>query len=371
MSAYDRRVATGRHQIRSAERIDRLCAEAPDGRSLRLRALDEIRQIVPFDAHVWLLTDPRSAVGSDPLADVPCLGELPRLVKFKYLTEVNRWTTLAAGGSAASSLHLATAGDPSRSLVWREVQRPYGIVDVASVVFADRFGCWGFLDLWRSGEAAPFVPADIAYLREIAPRLTEALRAAQAATFNAPAVAQPRHLGPVVMLLDDDLRVVGQTDAARDWLHALLPQRDDQPAVPASVYNVAAQLLAEEQGVDGGRPLARVHLAEGFWITLRAARLAAADPGGHGTVAVTLEETSPVDRLDVFVRGHAFSPREVDVMHVLATGGDNRAMARRLSLTENTVQDHLKSIFAKTSSHSRTELVSKALGTRHGDPATP
>ena len=47
---------------------------------------------VPFDAYAWLLTDPQTSVGSSPLADVPCLPELPRLIRLKYLTEVNRWT---------------------------------------------------------------------------------------------------------------------------------------------------------------------------------------------------------------------------------------------------------------------------------------
>jgi hypothetical protein len=28
----------------------------------------------------------------DPLADVPCLAELPKLIRLKYSTELNRWT---------------------------------------------------------------------------------------------------------------------------------------------------------------------------------------------------------------------------------------------------------------------------------------
>jgi len=31
--------------------------------------------------------------------------------------------------------------------MWRDVLCRYGIADVASTVFADQFGCWGFLDL--------------------------------------------------------------------------------------------------------------------------------------------------------------------------------------------------------------------------------
>ena len=36
--------------------------------------------MVKFDAYAWLLTDPETEVGSAPLADVPCLPELPRLI---------------------------------------------------------------------------------------------------------------------------------------------------------------------------------------------------------------------------------------------------------------------------------------------------
>ena len=57
-----------------------------------MRLLDEIRRAVGFDAYAWVLTDPQTCVGSAPLADVPCLPELPALIRLKYLTTVNRWT---------------------------------------------------------------------------------------------------------------------------------------------------------------------------------------------------------------------------------------------------------------------------------------
>ena len=58
--------------------------------------LTEIGRVVPHEAYVWPLTDPETSVGTAPLADVPAplLAELPRLIHLKYLTEVNRWTTL-------------------------------------------------------------------------------------------------------------------------------------------------------------------------------------------------------------------------------------------------------------------------------------
>ncbi len=120
--------------------------------------LDEIRRAVRFDAFAWLLTDPETEVGSAPLADVPCLPELPRLIRLKYLTPVNRWTEL---GVPVARLLDSTNNQPERSLLWREMLHGYGVTDIASLVFRNRSGCWGFLDLWRIGGAG-FSDADAA-----------------------------------------------------------------------------------------------------------------------------------------------------------------------------------------------------------------
>ncbi len=356
-------VATDRQRTRCLERIDTLCAGEFDAKTLRVRVLDEISHIVAFDAYVWLLTDPSTAVGCAPLADVACLSELPRLIKFKYLSDVNRWTSLARTGPAARSLRQSTQGDPSRSLLWREVMSRYGIGDVASAVFSDRFGCWAFLDLWRDEAAGPFTDNDTAFLSELAPPLTEALRTCQATTFNEPAVSQRHALGPLVLLLDTDLNIVSQTAGTHEWLSILLPHEPERATIPSSVYNVAGQLLARESGVDAHDALARVHLAEGFWVTLRAARLAGADAAGEA-IAVTLEKCSPVERMELFVRSFALSPREGELMNLLATGGDTRDLAQHLNVSEHTVQDHLKSIFTKTGTRNRSTVLSRALGTR-------
>ncbi len=66
-----------------AERIDRVGHNCHDGRALRAAMLEEIGRNIAFDAYAWLLTDPETEVGSDPLADVPCLPELPKLIRLK------------------------------------------------------------------------------------------------------------------------------------------------------------------------------------------------------------------------------------------------------------------------------------------------
>src|SRR5215469_257959 len=100
------------------DQIVQLCGRGADARTLRLEVLAVLRRVIGFDAYVWLLTDPETSVGSAPLADVPCLPELPRLIRLKYLTTVNRWTTMI---TPVASLRQATRGDLASSLMWREL----------------------------------------------------------------------------------------------------------------------------------------------------------------------------------------------------------------------------------------------------------
>jgi len=215
--------------------------------------------------------------------------------------------------------------------------------------------------------SADLQPEGRQVLKSLAAPLATALRQCQARTFAGPAGVQRHDAGPVVLTLDEDLLIISRTAASQAWLDVLLPPEPAQRAIPASVYNVAAQLLAAEEGLDDHPAIARTHLAEGFWLTIRAARLAAdeatAHTGGAGIV-VTIEETSAADRRDVFSRAFGLTPRENELLALLAAGSDTRAMARQLALSELTVQDHLKSIFAKTGARDRVTLLSRALGSR-------
>jgi DNA-binding CsgD family transcriptional regulator len=348
------------------EAIGRSCRGGLHPRELRLEALAAIRRAVGFDAYAWLVTDPETAVGSSPLADVPCLSRLPQLIRLKYLTAVNRWTALPG---AVASLAQATGGDLSRSLIWRELLREYQVTDIASAVYQDRFGCWGFLDLWRAG-APPFSDEDLGFLAGIAGPVTAALRQGVAGTFtqeSTGAAGDQPPAGPVVLLLSPDLTVRAQTPQTQRYLRVLVPPEEGLAPVPAGAYNVAAQLLATEAGTDGHPPTARVHLAGGRWLTLRAARMSTGPPrtpdGGDSDIAVSIEPAAPGDRVAVFARACGLSRREAELLGHLVAGADTREVARHMFVSGNTVQDHLKSVFAKTATRSRRTLLARALGT--------
>lgn len=332
--------------------VERICATEPDDRVLRARVLEALRREVGADWYVWVLTDPGTTVGASPLAAIPDLRTLPDTIRARYLSRPHRWTALPDARAVRASASPAGA-DP-----WREVLRALGVADVLSVVLRDRHGCWAFLDLWRS--SGHFGDPEAALVSELVPVLTRGVRRTVAATFAARG-EDGAAVGPGVLVLSPDLRPHTQTPATDALLRALLPTGEalpGPPPVPAAAMNVGAQLLAVEAGTDRHEPSARVHLREGRWLTVRAARLG----GPAGDLAVTFEATAPDDRADLFARAHGLSPRETQLLHLVRAGLDTAQLAARLHVSANTVQDHLKSVFAKTGTRSRSVLVARATG---------
>jgi DNA-binding NarL/FixJ family response regulator len=58
---------------------------------------------------------------------------------------------------------------------------------------------------------------------------------------------------------------------------------------------------------------------------------------------------------------HPFSPRELEVLTLAASGLTNKEIAYRLGLSERTIQFHLNSVFNKSGTNSRTEAVAFAI----------
>jgi DNA-binding CsgD family transcriptional regulator len=60
--------------------------------------------------------------------------------------------------------------------------------------------------------------------------------------------------------------------------------------------------------------------------------------------------------------GSTDSARERELVRLLLTGLDTRELATRMFISRYTVNDHLKSVFAKLGIHSRRELVTGLFG---------
>lgn len=64
---------------------------------------------------------------------------------------------------------------------------------------------------------------------------------------------------------------------------------------------------------------------------------------------------------DAAAPAHTLSPRELEVLTLTAKGLTNKEIGYRLHLSERTVQFHLRSIFNKTATDSRTQVVALAV----------
>jgi DNA-binding CsgD family transcriptional regulator len=101
---------------------------------------------------------------------------------------------------------------------------------------------------------------------------------------------------------------------------------------------------------------ARLRDAYGGWAILQASPLIGGD---DDQVAVAIEPASGDQLLGLLLAAYGLTARERDLCREVIKGGSTSEIAGRLFISSNTVQDHLKSIFAKVGVRSRGELVAR------------
>jgi DNA-binding NarL/FixJ family response regulator len=150
----------------------------------------------------------------------------------------------------------------------------------------------------------------------------------EAVTALAALAAGPR--APAIVLLADyptDARLV---EALRSGVRAVLPRHVTPEAIVAAIGAAAAGLVVLHPGTfDSLLPVL---------------------PAGQRSPS-----NSP---------HQALTPREIEVLGMLAEGLGNKTIAWRLGISEHTVKFHIASLFTKLNASSRTEAVT--LGIRQG-----
>ena len=316
------------------------------------RAADELLdRVVGFDGSCWHTIDPATVLITSHLTlNLP--SGFPLLAANEYLAEdVNKFADLAAAPHKVGVLSQATDGQPQRSLRWQEMLRPNGFDAELRVSFVDSGGCWGSLILVRDRGRPDFDAQAMVAVERLAGTLVAGLRrtvVAQQAT-----IEQTTH-GPGLVVLDRHGQIESLTPAARHWLDHL---GQDPPVLSA----VAASAQAS------GPARARVRTPTGQWLILHGARL---DGDPHGRVSVIIEPPRPDELAPLLVAAFGLSEREQTVTALVLQGRSTRQIARVLSISPYTVQEHLTAIFDKVGVRSRGELVGQVFF-RHCLPAIP
>lgn len=167
-------------------------------------------------------------------------------------------------------------------------------------------------------------------LEDLAPEIAvlDVASANDEALIFASASEAPR--APGLVLLTDEPGSLSAVAALRAGVRALLPRRADAEEILAAVRASAAGLLVfHPEALDAAF-----------------SPLAAGEP----------TEGEAADQL--------LTPREIEVLRMIADGSGNKQIAVRLGISDHTVKFHIASIFAKLGAASRTEAVT--IGIRKG-----
>ncbi len=111
-------------------------------------------------------------------------------------------------------------------------------------------------------------------------------------------------------------------------------------------------------GPPARRERLRAALPAGVEVVAEAATTAAAAALGHGADAYIVAPTSQADDEPLV---EPLTPREIQVLELVADGLANKAIASRLGVSDETVKFHLGSIFGKLGASNRTDAVRQAL----------
>jgi DNA-binding CsgD family transcriptional regulator len=317
---------------------------------------------VPAEGTCLMTVDPATML---PTAEFVGNGlpapQLLRLVEIELREpDYNKWVHLARSSGPAASLSAVTAGDLDRSLRQREIRRPGGFGDELRVVLGDGTATWGELTVFRGADRPWFSAEEVDLVASVAGSLADGLRRG---LLLDDVRSGADDVG--LLVLDPDDGVVMANPAADRWLAGLGPGDRAGARLPVVVPAVARQARALSAAPDPGdvRPArARVLTRSGQWLTVRGSVMG---DRPDAVVTVVLEAARPAEMAPLMVAAYGFTAGERRVTELVALGLSTRRIADRLHLSAYTVQDNLKSIFAKSGTGSRGELVARLFLDHH------
>src|SRR5579875_3600043 len=327
--AYVRQVANAAAPARIRNEILRLAHRGLPVAEFSRAVGNTLGRIVPAEGCCLMTVDPATMLPTAEYVEngLPA-AELLRLVEIEVREpDFNKWVHLADANRPAASLSAVTEGDLDLSARQREIRRPGGFSDELRVVLASSTGTWGQLTVFREANRPYFTASDVQFVASIAGVISDGLRR--------------------------DLLL-----GAGDRIGARLPL-----VIPA----VARQARAVSTSGAGAPARARVRTRTGRWLIVRGSVLG---DGPDAPVAVMLEAARPAEMAPLIVDAYGFTDSERRITELVAQGLSTRQIAGRLQITAYTVQDHLKSIFAKSGTGSRGDLVARLFFDHYAAPLT-
>jgi len=332
---------------RAGERVRRLASAGLDTHAFFQAAGETVAGAVPIGGAppFWNTVDPTSHLITSIHFDGDCFFDVSGQTQWEYVADdVNKTADVISNPDGIQTLHEVTGGRPERSRVFREYLRPRGIDQEAAVALRDSTGqTWGTLRLNRTPDQPQFDADERAFLRCIAPHLAGGVRRG---LLLGEAIEPDWPDGPGLVVVGDGLELESVSANAIRWLEEMTGRDGGESA---AVLSVAARARTDEQ-----RAVARVHGDSGRWFLLHGTRIV--EPEGT-RAAVIIEPVARARIATVLMAAYGLTSREREITRLVLQGQATARIAEALVISPVTVQQHLKSIFAKTGVHSRRDLV--------------
>lgn len=354
--------------LRSTDRIRaeivRLSQAGLDSHSLRREVMRKLRAAVPVDSFWFATADPETLLFTGSMVEEIPEAATPLFAANEFLQDdVNKWVRLAVTQPFVDSLVAATKGKLDSSPRYRDILTPLGFGDELRAVLHDGNAAWGFMCLHRERSGSNFTEDEALFVASLVPYLAQGLRSAVLLGH----AASSDDAGPGLLLLANDFSLMAATSAGERWL-AEISDDANRKELPQVVYAAAGRLLTEESSVNAELPRARVQTRTGQWLTVHASRVSGAN--GVAQIAVILEPARPFEVAPLLLDAYGLTRREAEIARLVLRGIATAGISAELSISEATVQQHLKSIFDKAGVGSRRELVAQIF-MRHAHRRNP
>ena len=337
-----------------------------DVRDFSLGAGRILGHALDFDGVCMLTFDPATLL---PTGEVVENGLPPaattRMAEIEVGPEddVNKFTELARAGKHARSLSEATGGHLDQSRRHREVRRPHGWGDELRAALVSDATTWGAIILLREGGRPAFAPGDVAVVEQLTNHLAEGLR--RSVVRSALSAAVPGQEAAGLVVLEADNSILSTNPSGQVWLEELMGGTPSGQQVPGVITAVAARARGAASGDASSDAQARVRTASGTWLLLHGSTVG---EGSEARTAVILEPARTPELAPLIADAYGLTPRERVITECIARGLNTNSIAARLHLSPWTVQDHLKSIFEKTDTGTRGELVARIFFEHYAPP---
>ena len=345
---------------RTRTRLEGLASSGLDAAGFVEAAIDLLGEAVPHSAAGIATGDPATR----PLTSVVKCGlsdehdDLWSRIEYEE-DDVAKLVDLADRAAPVALVASESGGDVLSSTRIRELMIPhYSISHELRAACVVDGAMWGALCLFRDdGAGGGFNEAEAEFLATVVGAFGAGMRLGILATAAGASTEVPG--GPSVVIVDgSDRPVQVSVDAERMFHHLGWGDWQTWGALPQPVSSLVGSARSHGRGVYPHPPRLRLRSAAGVWFVAHASLLAGRD-GERSSVVITIEEARPPEIVPLVVAAYGLTPREQDVVRMVLQGVDTAEIARTLHLSSYTVQDHLKSIFAKAGVRSRRELTAR------------